>query len=373
MIYSEFINMAINELGLSKVAFAKEIGVSMTTLYRILNNETLLPSNKILEILSGKGIDTSLLDIDDIYFNYVQEHYHNEYNWVSDIDSNEVELIHNKCRNSFWVSLNKIENHEKLCPYCFVNKIADTENVFAYDDNLNEEDEFDLDFDFDSDFQEWVKDVVVNLPTYGMEIEENTLKAVTDIACSTLVVPSGIKVIEEYALSSVREKDIKTIIIPESVEYIGESAFSDLAINNIILNEGLKEICEYAFSCCTFSEIELPKSVIRIGECAFEFCEELEEIDIPSLVLSIEEYTFNGCLSLRNVYLSEGLDSIGNGAFDDCESLKEIYIPSTVKSIGDFAFCGCKNLRRIVMPENCKIGEHAFLNTNENLIIKYYK
>ena len=61
MIYSELIATALHELNMSKKAFAEEIGISVTTLYRILNNKIFLPSKKILKKLSNKGIDISLL------------------------------------------------------------------------------------------------------------------------------------------------------------------------------------------------------------------------------------------------------------------------------------------------------------------------
>ena len=122
MIYSEFMKMAIHELNIPKTRFASEMGISVTTLYRILNDETLLPSSHILSKLSALGIDISMLDYNEIYYNYLSEHYGNEYQWIEDISDGYVTLKHKDCGNISKVSLESIANHDLLCVHCWCLK-----------------------------------------------------------------------------------------------------------------------------------------------------------------------------------------------------------------------------------------------------------
>ena len=376
MIYSELIATSIHELNMSKKSFAEEMGISVTTLYRILNNKIFLPSNKILKKLSNKGIDISLLDYNDIYYNYVQEHYESQYEWVNDIENNRIQLLHKECKKTFWIELDDIVDNNKMCPYCHPHEDD------AYCVDVQDVD----DFSFDDDEEVFY---------YGMDIEGNTLNSVSDCLGENLIIPNKITRIEDGALRELRKQSIKTIIIPDSVEHIGESAFANLpisriifpsnltiisnellygctALTDIVLPEQLKEIGEDAFSCCAIKNITLPNTIIKIGQYAFEYCEQLEEVVIPELVKEINENTFNGCRSLKYVRLLEGLEIIKDGAFSDCEALREICIPSTVKTIEKFAFIGCESLRLVVLPKKCQIEEHAFLNTHPDLILRYF-
>lgn len=376
MIYSELIATALHELNMSKKAFAEEIGISVTTLYRILNNKIFLPSKKILKKLSNKGIDISLLDYNDIYYNYVQEHYESQYEWVNDIEKNRIQLLHKECKRMFWIELDDIVDNNKMCPYCY-----------PHEDDACYVDEQDVDdFSFDDDEEVFY---------YGMDIEGDTLNSVSDCLGEILIIPNEIMRIEDGALRELRKQSIKTIIIPDSVEHIGESAFANLSISritlpsklkiisdelfdgctslsDITLQEGIQEIGEGAFQCCAIKNIKLPDSITKIEAYAFSSCEKLEEIVIPNNVNEVCEATFDACYSLKSVWLPEGLEKIGDGAFAFCEALREVYIPSTVKTIEKFAFIGCKNLRLVVLPKKCIIGEHSFSDTHPDLIMRYF-
>ena len=111
--------MALHELNISKTHFASEMGISVTSLYRILNNETLLPSSHILSKLSALGIDISMLDYNEIYYNYLSEHYDNEYQWLEDVFDGYVTLKHKVCGKISKVSLESIADHDLLCMHCW--------------------------------------------------------------------------------------------------------------------------------------------------------------------------------------------------------------------------------------------------------------
>ena len=118
MLYSELIAEAIHELNLSKVAFAKQIGVSVITVNRILKNEVVLPSPEVLKKLKRLGIDISNLDYNDIYYEHVSNKLP-EFTWEDDIFHNKLKLRHRKCGKctEFYVDdLSKPRSIE--CPYC---------------------------------------------------------------------------------------------------------------------------------------------------------------------------------------------------------------------------------------------------------------
>lgn len=118
MMYSELVEMAIYELNLTKKDFAKEMGISISTVYRIIDNESLLPDELLLEKLETRGIDISVLNYDDIYYNYVSTKYGDEYEWLADIENERLKLRHKKCKHVFYLHKDLLNKYKCLCPIC---------------------------------------------------------------------------------------------------------------------------------------------------------------------------------------------------------------------------------------------------------------
>ena len=114
MIYSELIKFALHEMNISKTCFAKEMGISVTTLYRILNGEIVIPTPDILEKLLKKGFDISSLDYNDIYYEYIVNRFNYEYIWMEDIRDGYIKLKHKKCGSISLIHINDIQKNKEL-------------------------------------------------------------------------------------------------------------------------------------------------------------------------------------------------------------------------------------------------------------------
>ncbi len=137
LIYSDLIKIAIHELNIPKYQFAEEMGISVATLYRILKNEAILPSNSVLQKLEERGIDTSELDYNEIYYEYVSKRYPN-FQWIADINYDSVKLRCRKCNTIYKFSLEEIASQNDVCcPNCREQKSSKPEPYFIYDDRGN--------------------------------------------------------------------------------------------------------------------------------------------------------------------------------------------------------------------------------------------
>ena len=87
---------------------------------------------------------------------------------------------------------------------------------------------------------------------------------------------------------------------------------------------------------------------LNIGNCAFQFCTNLERVDINDEVIDIGYEAFSECLKLKFVKFSDAgrLKTIGNEAFYHCESLHSIDLPEGLEEIGSsaFAYSGLKSV-----------------------------
>lgn len=108
------------------------------------------------------------------------------------------------------------------------------------------------------------------------------------------------------------------------------------------------------------TEVIIPDGVTSIGDCAFEYCGNIQSIKIPNSVTSIGNHAFEHCKRLHSMTIPDGVTSIGNYAFADCSQLQSITIPNSVTSIGRYAFEHCK-FKIITIPDSVrKIEEGAF-------------
>lgn len=369
MIYSEFIQMALHELNIPKNRFASEMGISATTLYRILNNETLLPSSHILSKLSALGIDISMLDYNEIYYNYLSEHYGNEYQWIEDISDGYVTLKHKDCGNISKVSLDSIANHDLLCVHCWCLK-HETKDYSYYPNNEGEIVVRHLDcgltttttFDalksgsytcpfcypsatnlqgyFDGDVDHYKfkflrdeYDIDTDEFYDGYELEdysgaEEVLRLPTSL--------NGYPIVSIGSSAFSYNRTLKTIIVPEGYRYIGSGAFS---------------------SCRKLETLELPNSITKLEEHFCEYCHSLKRVVLPQKTKIIPRYAFVGCECLHDVGLDRPncIEEIFVSAFEGCESLTSLSLPN-VSEIGWDAFKNCIGLSSVYLPTDKRVS-----------------
>lgn len=197
---------------------------------------------------------------------------------------------------------------------------------------------------------------------------------------STLVIPSGVKVLGERCLGEIKQGNL---IFPDSLEYIGSYALGDnqcafeCPLSNNIWYLGNGAFSNYNDSKShSFGHFRLPEFVKYIGDvCFLGYGESIEgEINIPTSVTAIPSEVF------QNMYFSKGTTltfhdkvvRIGAEAFSDIQFNNKITWPAGLVSIGDYAFIDCKFRGGIEdFPDGLSIiGEFAFggcKNMPENL------
>lgn len=136
-------------------------------------------------------------------------------------------------------------------------------------------------------------------------------------------------------------------VVPAGTIRLEDDFYYTTDLTEIILPTGLKEIGDACFIGYMGKTIELPESVETIGDCAFEFCQNLEEITIPSKVKVLKTCMFNNCRKLKRLNLQEGLEEIKMWVIKNT-SIEEITLPNSLKTMSYEALGGCKNLKRII-------------------------
>ncbi len=193
---------------------------------------------------------------------------------------------------------------------------------------------------------------------------------------------------------------------------------SELILPNTVsyntIDYTVRAIAKHGFRYCDFTSIKIPKTVELIEEEAFAYCQNLESFSFPYLVDKISPSTFLDCRNLSNItyrdsedkiaFSNDKIKSIGDHAFDSCVSLREFYSPKSLVYYGESCFKNCRSLVNYYFPSSIKedgviknhitvrpyafadckslvyiyfetnvteIDNYAFVDTNENLHIKY--
>ena len=374
MIYSELIDMAMHELNMNKSNFANSIGISVTTLNRILSNKSLLPSSKVLFMLDKLGVDVSRLDYNEVYHNFLAENYGNEYCWVDDIENECVNLRHSACGNVFSISLDSIAERGMLCPHC------KAKSHIKYSKGL----EFDV-----RENGAWIKgigtctDAVLIIPT---TLKENIVVG-----------------IESNAFAKC--ESITQVIIPGSVETIGYRAFAEcINLETVELQNGLKEILGSAFEeCSKLTSITIPATVTLVasgdgelsaeeqllraifGEKAgggynpFSKCSRLTSIKVDRNNLFYHDYEnclietktkklISGC-SNSILPTNNSVEIIGSYAFSGCSGTKhtENLQYTKIKVIQDHAFSSCDEVEILTFPASLTTVEYRAFSSCKQL------
>ncbi len=267
MIYSELIEKALFELNISKAALSRELGISVTTLNRILSNESPLPSTEVIERLADLGVDVSELDYKEIYYDYIEQKFDGEYIWKSDAETDgNIELYHKKCKTQFHINFDSIGRSKILCPFCREEKNREYREKYqsTHQPPPRPVPQFEYDSNNDKLFE--IYDTLL-WKCYKGSREKN------------VVIPDGITIIGRRSFHNC--KKIKEIRMSDTVIKIGESAFSGCEkLEKIHLSEKLEIISDGAFNWTKIRELNIPAKVRYIHHNAFEFCETLVKITV---------------------------------------------------------------------------------------------
>ncbi len=286
MVLSELVKMALHELNISKVKFAQAVGISTTTLYRILEGESLIPPTNILEYLKKENIEIYELDYNDIYYEYIFQHYGNEYQWIDDIQNGCVSLKHNSCGKVSLVPLDLITGKDILCLSCWIEKYGTATVKYDYE-------------------------IVQNMETGKIELTHN------DCQLSHFVRYKSFK-------KRVKKNEIvcpycTSKPITDSDKLWCEKF--DFKFNPLERTYTIKKYVAYS------KRIILPKNfnncpVTRVDRGAFYKDEDIESVIIPEGYIEIGEKAFYGCTNLKTIKIPTSCSKIDETAFDNCASLK---------------------------------------------------
>lgn len=362
MIYSELIATALHELNMSKKAFAKEMGISVTTLYRILNSESCLPSSALLKKLERKGIDISALNYDEIYYDFVSDKLA-DFRWEEDIFEGKVALRHKSCGKCIRLTLDELENYKSVkCPYC----------ASTYD---NESKTTNLSNTSDRPKTSYICDA------FGSKIFKLTGPKIVQFYKSTkynvVIVPDGVteigpKVFDAYF-------DLREIKLPNSLRTVHREAFSlCFGLRELLIPEGVEEIQANAFAhCSNLRRVHISSTLLNIDETAFgtgfsSLAKAYVEIDpnnkrykiIGNCFVDMFTNTVLGCVNMKyetKLVIPDGIKRISSCAAMGLLDLQCVSFPSSLEYIGSCAFYECTNLNQICIPANVnEIGEFAF-------------
>lgn len=179
---------------------------------------------------------------------------------------------------------------------------------------------------------------------------------------STLVLPSGLKVIGDGALADTK---LATIEIPATVTTIGMGAFSGCdRLTSIVIPATVTSVGDYAFMGCSALTSVAIAGVSEIGVATFARCDQLSTVSLPAALTGIGNRAFNGCGSLTALTFGTGLKRIGSEAFQSTGLVEvDLSACAALDTIGDWAFAGCDALTRVVLPDNLSsVGRGAFFD-----------
>ena len=166
---------------------------------------------------------------------------------------------------------------------------------------------------------------------------------------STLVIPSGVKVLGQSCLEDIEQGNL---ILPDSLEYIGNSAFSqnqcvfECPLSNRIWYLGRETFGNYNGAKSHVSGyFRLPEFLKCLSEqCFVDFGENMEgEINIPTSITVIPFASFQSMnfTNGTNLKFHDKVVRIENRAFGEIQFNNKIVWPDGIVSIGDEAFSSC--------------------------------
>lgn len=159
----------------------------------------------------------------------------------------------------------------------------------------------------------------------------------------------------------------ENLVINEEVRYYDKkdkeykTGFVLRVEENAFRNKNLKSI--------TFNVTEKSKFT-QILDYAFADNKDLTPIILPKTIIEIGDYAFANSSSIEIINLIE-IKVLGNFVFMNCEKLEEIDLGSNINTIGNNAFENCNDnlIIKISNPIPPTIGENIFKNVNSFIII----
>lgn len=152
-------------------------------------------------------------------------------------------------------------------------------------------------------------------------------------------------------------------------------AFKNTNITSVMIPSGIKMIQEGAFSGCeSLASVVIEKGITSIYSSTFSGCSNLSSITIPESVTTIYNGAFMGCTSLRNIYITNlsvwlGIDVSSNVApfnisgggtlYINGEPLTKLVVPDNVTKIYSI-LSGCTSLTSVEIPNDITVYRYAF-------------
>lgn len=146
----------------------------------------------------------------------------------------------------------------------------------------------------------------------------------------------------------------------------------DIKATEVLFPPNVRLIDQFACFEGHLSSLDLQNTRIQIiGSFSFYHCMNLQNILFPTSLEEICEGAFYGCCKLESIDIPSDskLIKIGPKAFKYCRQLEGFRSPPLLQYIGDNAFQYCTKLY-FTRTNVCKIGNHAFKDTNHNLFIR---
>ena len=166
------------------------------------------------------------------------------------------------------------------------------------------------------------------------------------------------------------DKNVKSLKIPYNVsrglvnwhvEIIAPGAFAECGIESIELSDAIKFIESTAFRRTPLRSFHCPPKLRGVGQCAFQWCTELEEFVTDANLKAIGPGCFWGCTKLKRFDCPRDMHTIGENAFFCCTSLEYVTMGDDMINIGRGAFNNVPNLKAIAITNtNPHDAEGAF-------------
>ncbi|MGN0394205.1 MAG: leucine-rich repeat protein [Coprococcus sp.] len=176
------------------------------------------------------------------------------------------------------------------------------------------------------------------------------------------------------------DKNIKipSTINGKTVKEISYNAFyNNPNIVSVVVPDSVTTIESYAFAYCSnLQSITLSKNISYIGFYQFIHSDKLTKIILPAD--SVNYCTYKNIVyskdmktlvlappGIKTVSIYPGVKTIGNCAFEFCDNVEKIILPEGVTKIEQYAFWGMDNLIFVTIPDSVTtIEDNIFYYTN---------
>lgn len=149
-------------------------------------------------------------------------------------------------------------------------------------------------------------------------------------------------------------KSLSKVVFTEGVETINDDEFANFtSLKEVQLPTTLKESKDNSFLNTSIRSIYLHNRVISIGNCAFLFCNELEEVIFENGMtqLHIGDNAFTNDQSLKRIQLPNIPISFGINTFSGVNKIEEIHIYASYTGRNNDPFYCMSDLKKVILEE----------------------